>query len=51
MTIYIKIDSTIDDVSVTFVSGDIISTVSMTKDELIKYIADLKSEVPNVNQT
>jgi hypothetical protein len=39
MTIYIKIEKDSDEVSVTFVSGDIHNTVSMTKEELIKYIS------------
>jgi len=39
MIIYIKIEKDSDEVSVTFVTGDIHSTATMTKAELIKYIA------------
>lgn len=38
MVIYSKIDSDLETVSVTFVSGDIFNSVEMTKEEYIKYI-------------
>ena len=38
MTIYVKIEKDLDEVSVTFVSGDIHNTVNMTKEEFINYI-------------
>jgi hypothetical protein len=39
MTIYIKIEKDSDEVSVTFVTGDVHATQKMTKAELIKYIS------------
>lgn len=38
MVIHSKIDSDLETVSVTFVSGDISNSVEMTKEEYIKYI-------------
>lgn len=38
MTIYSRIDSDSDIVSVTFISGDVSTTTEMTKAEYIKYI-------------
>lgn len=39
MTIYCKIEKDSNEVSVTFVSGDIHNTVTMTKEEFIKYVS------------